>query len=142
MSVAVASAPYVHARCSATLARIPSRLLHVSCATAAQKCRHRHSRKHFTTAPQSTTSPRPFTFHVGASFIGKPVVNEDPPPIHKPFPNDHPVVAFRDKMLAWPREVQSEEAGHDFFFVQDVCRRPQYTFCPSCATRLLIRYVF
>lgn len=65
--------------------------------------------------------PRPFTFHVGASFIGKPASNDDPPAKSQPFPPTHPVVAFRDKMLAWKREVPSEEAGHDFFFVREVC---------------------
>jgi hypothetical protein len=124
MRVAAASAPHVLARCSTTLAYAQSQLLHVSYATTAHKYRHRHtvsSRRTFTSLPQPTTSLRPFTFHVGASFIGKPVMNDDPLPVSKPFPSDHPIVAFRDKMLAWPREVPSEEAGHDFFFVQDVC---------------------
>lgn len=74
-----------------------------------------------TSSMDVSTPPRAFTFHVGASFIGKPKTSEDgPQAISKPFPPEHPVVAFRDRNLAWPREVPSEEAGHDFFFVQQV----------------------
>ncbi|KAF8323369.1 hypothetical protein DL93DRAFT_2049703 [Clavulina sp. PMI_390] len=75
-------------------------------------------------APKSASlsSPaRPFTFHVGLSFIAKPVQEDDgPPPNVIPFPDDHPVIGFRNRMLAWPKEVPIDSAGHDFFFVQEM----------------------
>ena len=126
MSVAAASTSYVLSRYSTTLACAAAspRLLY----TGIHSYGHRHttsSRRHFASAPpaQPATPPRPFTFHVGVSFIGKPVTSEDPPPISKPFPHDHPAVTFRDKMLGWPKEVPSDETGHDFFFVQNVCSK-------------------
>jgi hypothetical protein len=130
MSVAAASTSYVLPRYPTTLAyaTASSRLLLY---TRIHRYGYRHttsSRRQFASAPpvQPTTPPRPFTFHVGLSFIGKPVTSEDPPPISKPFPHDHPAVTFRDKMLRWPKEVPSDEAGHDFFFVQDVCSKMHF----------------
>lgn len=138
MSVAATSTSYVLARCPTTLSHsAPSRFLYHFSTTIAHRS-HQHTsgsrRRYFASASQPTSPPRPFTFHVGVSFIGKPVMNEDPPPIQKPFPTGHPVVAFRDKMLGWPKEVPSDEAGHDFFFVQDVCRCILRTFSPGSAT--------
>ncbi|SRR5258708_9373100 len=70
--------------------------------------------------------PRPYTFHVGASFIGKPDSGDDqqgPPLITtKPFPSQHPVVPFRDRMLSWERDIPSTSAGQDFFYVQEVSK--------------------
>lgn len=69
----------------------------------------------------STLAPaRPFTYHIGASFLGKPVENDEVVLQSTPFPDTHPVVGFRDKMLSWRREIPSDTAGQDFFLVQEV----------------------
>ena len=74
----------------------------------------------------STGRLRPYAFHVGASFLGKPDLGHDErrlqPIITKPFPPQHPVVPFRDRMLSWKHEIPSTSAGHDFFYVQQVSK--------------------
>lgn len=68
----------------------------------------------FTTASTS----RPYTFHLGASWAGKP---EDPALEAKiPFPPDTLIGAWRDRTLMHPKSVKSVDAGEDFFFVQQV----------------------
>ncbi|KAF8338110.1 uncharacterized protein EI90DRAFT_3041670 [Cantharellus anzutake] len=57
---------------------------------------------------------RPYTFHIGASFIGKPDWGDDPRGIPPAM-----TIPFRDKMLSWKREIPSVSAGHDFFYVQE-----------------------
>ena len=65
---------------------------------------------------------RPYTFHIGASWAGKP---EDPgDPRKVPFPEDTLVGGWRDKMLSWPKHFPSTSAGEDFFFVQEVRSKP------------------
>jgi protein phosphatase PTC7 len=71
------------------------------------------------TRSYATTPTRPFTFHVGASFVGKPAHPEDKPPKTKGFP-EGPIKQWRDQTLAWPKGLISTQAGHDFFYVQEV----------------------
>ncbi|TEB36336.1 hypothetical protein FA13DRAFT_1752913 [Coprinellus micaceus] len=61
---------------------------------------------------------RPYEFHIGCSYAGKP---EDPTDkLRKvPFPEDTLIGGWRDKMLAWPKGVPFNTAGEDFFFVQE-----------------------
>jgi protein phosphatase PTC7 len=91
----------------------------------------RHSPINLTCRKYGTKTPsRPFTFHVGASFLGKPEM--DAPVdyraksnLRQPFPIDHPVVTFRDRMLSQKKEVPSDSAGQDFFYVTEVRRDPR-----------------
>lgn len=71
------------------------------------------------TLSTSTTLPRPYTFHIGASWAGK--VDRDLDKRFKiPFSPDGPIGSWRDKMLSRPKAVKSLDAGEDFFFVQEV----------------------
>ena len=68
----------------------------------------------------ATTSPRPYTFHIGASWAGK----SDPMRIKTAFPPDTVIGTWRDKTLSRPKAVRSRDAGEDFFFVQEVLLHP------------------
>ena len=70
----------------------------------------------------ATTSPRPYTFHIGASWAGKP--DDDPMKIKAAFPPDTIIGTWRDKTLSRPKAVRSRDAGEDFFFVQEVLLHP------------------
>jgi hypothetical protein len=87
---------------------------------------------------------RPYAFHIGVSFVGKPDEGDEllhaHPRISKPFPTTHPVVPFREEMLAWKKEVPSNSAGQDFFYAQEVrrlslplLRHGPLLHCVSCA---------
>jgi hypothetical protein len=71
----------------------------------------------------SAAQPRPYAFHVGVSFMGKPDEGDQSryPYISRPFLPTHPVIPFRERMLAWKKESTSGSAGQDFFYVQEVC---------------------
>ncbi|KAF8077955.1 phosphatase 2C-like domain-containing protein [Lyophyllum atratum] len=71
---------------------------------------------HPPTRSMSAGPPRPYAFHVGASWAGKPGPAE---PLQMPFPADSPIGAWRDRMLAWPKASKSTHIGQDFFFVQN-----------------------
>lgn len=73
-----------------------------------------HSRSYGTT--------RPFQFHIGASFAGKPAHPNEKPPKNARFP-DGQLKEWRDKMLQWPKGIVSTQAGHDFFYVQEMRNR-------------------
>ncbi|CAA7271708.1 unnamed protein product [Cyclocybe aegerita] len=72
--------------------------------------------------PTPPTPPhRPYTFHIGASWAGKPADPMYQMPKEKvPFPPDTLIGAWRDKTLTRPRSVRSADAGEDFFFVQEM----------------------
>ena len=60
---------------------------------------------------------RPFTFHIGASWAGKP----EPTSMAKvPFPSKDPIGTWRDHTLSRSKTVRSDDAGEDFFYVQEV----------------------
>jgi hypothetical protein len=67
------------------------------------------------------TMHRAYRFHIGASWAGKP-----PDPIHHPltesppFPADSVIGKWRDDTLSRTRTIMSNDAGEDFFFVQEV----------------------
>lgn len=65
----------------------------------------------------ATLAPRPYTFHIAASWAGKAEHGR----IRKvPFPPDTPIGAWRDKMLSRPKPVYNHDAGEDFFFIQEM----------------------
>jgi hypothetical protein len=69
----------------------------------------------------ATLAPRPYTFHIAASWAGKA---EDRRIRKVPFPQDTPIGVWRDKMLSRPKSVYNHDAGEDFFFIQEVCTVP------------------
>ena len=72
-----------------------------------------------------STTQRPFKFHVGVSFLGKPQQRDDKYMQGQVFP-DGPLKEWRDHALAWNKGLLSTSAGHDFYFVQEV-RAPRLT---------------
>ncbi|KIJ25686.1 hypothetical protein M422DRAFT_273360 [Sphaerobolus stellatus SS14] len=77
-----------------------------------------HNRCLSTTVPP----PRPFKFHIGASFANKPehprlqaALNKDNPG----FLKDSPIGLWRDSTLNRKKAVSSTSAGEDFFFIQE-----------------------
>lgn len=67
----------------------------------------------------SSSLPRPYRFHVGASWAGKP---QDPRTRVKtqPFPPDSPIGKWRDAVLSKPNPGAGRHIGEDFFYIQDV----------------------
>ena len=71
---------------------------------------------------QSTVPlPRPYKFHIGAGFAGKPAhphhsTGKEP----ANFPSGSPIRTWRDNTLQRQKSVQSTSAGEDFFYVQEV----------------------
>lgn len=66
----------------------------------------------------ATLAPRPYTFHIAASWAGKV---EDHRIRKVPFPPDTPIGSWRDKMLSRPKSAyNNNDAGEDFFFIQEV----------------------
>ena len=80
------------------------------------------SRLRFYSSIRATTSPRPYTFHIGASWAGKP--DEALRKIRDAFPPDTIIGTWRDKTLSRPKAVRSRGAGEDFFFLQEVLLNP------------------
>ncbi|KAF5357913.1 hypothetical protein D9756_001579 [Leucocoprinus leucothites] len=67
----------------------------------------------------TTSLPRPYAFHIGASWAGK--LQSDLDPRFKiPFPSEGPIGSWRDETLSRPKAVKSADAGEDFFFVQEM----------------------
>jgi hypothetical protein len=56
---------------------------------------------------------------MGVSFVGKPTHPDDKPPKNVKFTNKE-MLRWRDEMLAWPKGLAIANAGHDFFYVQQV----------------------
>jgi len=65
-----------------------------------------------------SSMPRPYTFHIGASWAGKPVDAGRSPSV--PFPPDSPIGSWRVHTLSRPEAVLSKDAGEDFFYVQEM----------------------
>jgi protein phosphatase PTC7 len=61
---------------------------------------------------------RPYTFHIGASWAGKPADSNKIPKV--PFPPESLIGNWRDKTLSLPKAAGTKDAGEDFFFVQEV----------------------
>jgi protein phosphatase PTC7 len=67
----------------------------------------------------STIPPAPpYTFHIGASWAGKR--DDSSKKIKTSFPPDTLIGSWRDKTLSRPKAVRSQDAGEDFFFVQEM----------------------
>ncbi|KAI0341673.1 protein serine/threonine phosphatase 2C [Trametopsis cervina] len=64
--------------------------------------------------------PRPYRFHVGASWAGKPFNPRDRKVINQPFASDHPVAVWRDHVLSRPNGGGGKHIGEDFFYIQEV----------------------
>lgn len=64
---------------------------------------------------------RPYKFHVGASWAGKPL-DYDPRQFQVPFAPESVIGTWRDKTLSRPKAVNSKDAGEDFFYVQEVSK--------------------
>ncbi|KAL4265225.1 Protein phosphatase [Pleurotus pulmonarius] len=74
-------------------------------------------------APTASTShvplfPHPYTFHIGASWAGKPAAADSM--IKVPFPPDSIIGKWRDTTLSWPKSSGAKDAGEDFFFIQEM----------------------
>ena len=69
----------------------------------------------------SVPPPRPYKFHIGASFAGKPAHPHDiPKNLNAGFLKSHPIALWRDNTLERRKAVKSTSAGEDFFYVQEV----------------------
>lgn len=91
---------------------------------------------------QSTAPPpRPYKFHIGASFAGKPPHPHDlPKSPNTGFLNDNPIALWRDDTLRRRKTVESTSAGEDFFYVQEVrCRLLHCNFVLSRDVRRVLR---
>ncbi|KAI0798040.1 phosphatase 2C-like domain-containing protein [Abortiporus biennis] len=82
-------------------------------------------KRSFSTSPTSfyTSLPRPYRFHVGASWAGKP-----PDPRLKevkshPFPSDSEIGRWRDYTLSRPKSSGGTNIGEDFFYIQEMRNR-------------------
>ena len=72
----------------------------------------------------ASSGPRPYRFHIGASWAGKP----PQPGLRRrlvPFASDSAIGAWRDDTLSRSKSVSSKDAGEDFFYVQEVSLQPQ-----------------
>lgn len=63
---------------------------------------------------------RPYKFHIGASWAGKPPDRDRKTLKTEPFAADSVIGAWRDKTLSRPKAASSKDAGEDFFYVQEV----------------------
>lgn len=67
-----------------------------------------------------STVHRPFKFHVGVSFVGKPAQKDDKKLSPGQVFKDGALKDWRDEALAWNKGLFHGHAGHDFYFVQEV----------------------
>lgn len=67
----------------------------------------------------ASSMPRPYRFHVGASWIAKPPEPRSRKKV-KPFPDDSPIGLWRNETLSRASSSSSKDAGEDFFYVQDM----------------------
>ncbi len=75
----------------------------------------------------ATVSQRPYEFHIGASWAGKPEPPGQRPKV--PFPANGLIGAWRDKMLALRQDTLTQDAGEDFLFIQQVITIPLISAC-------------
>lgn len=73
------------------------------------------------TSRNASTLPRPYKFHIGASWAGKPAEpGPKPKMLHVPFSAESTIGSWRDSTLSRPKMVASKDAGEDFFYIQEV----------------------
>lgn len=68
----------------------------------------------------STALPRPYRFHIGASWTGKPVHPRARKSYMTPFSADSEIGLWRDHVLSRPNGGMGPHIGEDFFYVQEV----------------------
>ncbi|KAA1471182.1 protein serine/threonine phosphatase 2C [Dentipellis sp. KUC8613] len=80
----------------------------------------------------ASNMPRPYRFHIGASWQAKP---PDPPSKRhtmanttQPFPPDSPIGKWREKTLSRPKAGSSKSAGEDFFYIEDMRNQSGVSF--------------
>ncbi|KAI0320103.1 phosphatase 2C-like domain-containing protein [Amylostereum chailletii] len=80
----------------------------------------------------STNLPRPYRFHIGASWHAKPG-DRAMRKVASPFPADHPIGKWRDESLTRGKGKGSPAVGpgEDFFYIQDVRFRVGLTLSSS-----------
>jgi len=67
-----------------------------------------------------STLPRPYRFHVGASWAGKPKDPRDKLIKTTPFAKDSEVARWRDHVLSRPNGSGGTHIGEDFFYIQEM----------------------
>lgn len=67
-----------------------------------------------------STVSRPYRFHTGASWAGKPSDPLTRPVNTAPFARDHPIGRWRDHVLSRPNPHWGKHIGEDFFYIQEV----------------------
>ena len=106
-----------------TVASRPPNLMNIYSSAWARNILRKTPRSRLSSSAQTRAAlPRPYTFHIGASWAGKP--DDDPMKIKAAFPPDTTIGTWRDKTLSRPKAVRSRDAGEDFFFVQEVLLHP------------------
>src|ERR1700761_4573879 len=84
--------------------------------------------RQYTKTPFISSFPRPFKFHFGVSYAGKPADSDLVQARQRGrFAATSPVGKWRDNMLKQRnKSVQSADAGQDFFYIQEVraCKLP------------------
>jgi len=95
--------------------------------SASQKFARSSSSKCFRSLPStrhvsSSSLPRPYRFHVGASWAGKPPDPKDGRGKLKSssFSADSPIGAWRDHVLSRPKGTAGTHIGEDFYYVQEM----------------------
>ena len=69
----------------------------------------------------ASSLPRPYKFHIGASWAGKPAdPGINPKQLQAPFSAESTIGSWRDSTLSRPKIVTSKDAGEDFFYIQEV----------------------
>jgi hypothetical protein len=75
---------------------------------------------------------RPYTFHVGVAYAGKPPARSKRR--LAAFPSDHRILEWKNEMLAYPWKTGygpnhvRKDAGEDFYYVQEVRRQLRFSF--------------
>ena len=82
----------------------------------------------FKHARSYSSLPRPYRFHVGASWAGKPPDPRGPRVKSVPFPPDSPIGKWRDLTLSRPNPGAGRHIGEDFFYIQDVSGAVVFVF--------------
>jgi hypothetical protein len=62
---------------------------------------------------------RPYRFHMGASWMGKPSAPNETR-LNVPFPPQSHIGKWRDQVLSRMKESSRRDAGEDFLYIQEV----------------------
>lgn len=102
----------------------PSNFLPPPVVTSTYSTKTESTSSQTTQIPIPHDAPRPYTFHIGASWAAKP--NDPLVKSRVPFPADTLVGSWRDKQLSKGsrKKTKVRDAGEDFFFIQEVSELP------------------